>query len=81
MQGCFLSSPFCKVINVSKYPLLPSGHGKLRVLSTFEHLVLAVWVAHCMISSHSLWYLDRDTCTEVLDKFSFFVLSESPLKV
>lgn len=34
-------------------PLLTSGHGKLSVLSTFEHLVLAAWVAYCMISSHS----------------------------
>lgn len=39
MQDGFLRAQFCKVINVSKYPLLPSDHGKLRVLSTFEHLV------------------------------------------
>lgn len=53
MKGCFLSDQSCMMIKMSVYPLLRSGQGKLRVVSTFEHLALAVWIECCMISSCS----------------------------
>lgn len=62
--------------------MLPSGHGKLRVLSTFRHLALAVWIAHCMISSHTrlLHYCGTWTGTlvqKLLTAFFFFVLRKA----
>lgn len=75
MQGCLLSALFSKIVKVSKFPLIPSGHGKLRVLSTFEHLALAARMPCCIFFAQLLiilpWDFYRDTCTKGLDN-SFF---------
>lgn len=79
MQGCFLSSQFCKVINVSKVPPAPFRSWEVEGTqhlwtSGFSSLGSTLHDFFTLLLIILLWYLDRDTCTDVLDKLrDFFV--------